>query len=558
MAAAQTYQSEFTGSQMDERFRAVATLAEALTVLEQAIAAKYTKPADGIPSTDMDASVQSALALALTSVQSLADYYTKSEVDSIAAAIAATINATSGEVVASLPTASASTLGKIYYVGPTSGEYDRYVTSYDGTTYSWLQIGTTDVDMTQYATKAELSQLDKKFSPKDSGYDFAISDENGYDIVQFANGGIKTKNFDSAGYYGGYSRRTAFKVKVDTTNYLPDEFVAHNVNTYEAQVIYEDNAVLYLPKAYTKKGKPTKVILYCKHGASTITQASDDILTGSMGKIFRYMLACGYAILGADGLPDGWAASLGLCERVVGNYVAVQSMQRAWDYAVNNFNLDKSLAFIFGYSQGGHYAQNVIDNTNIPIAAAAELSPVCSMRYHQWDLNGNVTIGGATFTKGARLNIARIFGYSAVTTDAELLALEYDATKEYGFDPWTRNVDNPFSTFVQEGDLWVLPNDTPLADITMKKHIKCPVKIWCAENDDVLGVDVMKVFVKAIKNSGQVADLELYSTGGHDIPSAQTSIGTFTENEESVNLYPIAKDVATWFYRFGGYELLNA
>lgn len=147
---------------MDERFRAVATLAEALTVLEQAIAAKYTKPADGIPSTDMDASVQSALALALTSVQSLANYYTKPEVDSIAAAIAATINATSGEVVASLPTASASTLGKIYYVGPTSGEYDRYVTSYDGTTYSWLQIGTTDVDMTQYATKAELSQLDQE------------------------------------------------------------------------------------------------------------------------------------------------------------------------------------------------------------------------------------------------------------------------------------------------------------------------------------------------------------------------------------------------------------
>lgn len=169
MAAAQTYQSEFTGSQMDERFRAVATLAEALTVLEQAIAAKYTKPADGIPSTDMDASVQSALALALTSVQSLADYYTKSQVDSIAAAIAATVNATSGEVVASLPTASASTLGKIYYVGPTSGEYDRYITSYDGTTYSWLQIGSTDVDMTQYATVGELNQLDQKVSYKKGG-----------------------------------------------------------------------------------------------------------------------------------------------------------------------------------------------------------------------------------------------------------------------------------------------------------------------------------------------------------------------------------------------------
>ena len=544
MPQAQTYQSEFTGQEMDARFAAVAQLTAALEALTTVVAQKYVKPASGIPSTDMDADVQAALAKANTAVQSLADYYTKSEVDQLLAAI----NGMDYVDVAALPTASADTLGKIYLVGPDgSGYYAYYYTSYDGSAYSWVgPLGTTEISLANYV------------SAKDSGYDFAISDANGYDIVQFANGEIKTKNFDSAGYYGGYSRRTAFKVKVDTTNFLPNEFEPHNVNNYETQVIYEDNAVLYLPKAYTKKGKPTKVILYCKHGASTITQASDDILTGSMGKIFRYMLACGYAILGADGLPDGWAASLGLCERVVGNYVAVQSMQRAWDYAVNNFNLDKSLAFIFGYSQGGHYAQNVIDNTNIPIAAAAELSPVCSMQYHQWDLAGEVTIGGTTFTKGARLNIARIFGYPAFTTNDELLALEYDPSKEYGFDPWTRNVDNPFSAFVREGDLWVLPNDTHLADITMKKHIKCPVKIWCADNDDMLGVDVMKVFVKAIKNSGQVADLELYSTGGHDIPSAQTSIGTFTENEESVNLYPIAKDVATWFYRFGGYELLNA
>lgn len=164
MPQAQTYQSEFTGVQMDERFRAVATLAEALTVLEQAIAAKYTKPASGIPSTDMDADVQAALALALTSVQSLADYYTKSEVDAMVAAV----NAQEYIDVATLPAASADTLGKIYLVGPTSGEYARYITTVNGSTYGWVQIGTTEISMANYATKAELSQLDQQLVLSDS------------------------------------------------------------------------------------------------------------------------------------------------------------------------------------------------------------------------------------------------------------------------------------------------------------------------------------------------------------------------------------------------------
>mgnify|MGYP007130717695 CR=1 FL=1 len=89
MANAQTYQSEFTGPQMDQRFAAVATMQTAISNLETAVAAKYSKPSSGIPETDLDASVQAALALARTAVQSLSDYYTKAQVDDITAAIAA-------------------------------------------------------------------------------------------------------------------------------------------------------------------------------------------------------------------------------------------------------------------------------------------------------------------------------------------------------------------------------------------------------------------------------------------------------------------------------------
>ena len=159
MPQAQTYQSEFTGLEMDARFTAVAQLTDALEALTTVVAQKYVKPASGIPSTDMDADVQAALAKANTAVQSLADYYTKSEVDQLLAAI----NGMDYVDVATLPTASASTLGKIYLVGPDgSGYYAYYYTSYDGSAYSWVgPLGTTQISLANYATKAELSQLDQ-------------------------------------------------------------------------------------------------------------------------------------------------------------------------------------------------------------------------------------------------------------------------------------------------------------------------------------------------------------------------------------------------------------
>lgn len=160
MPQAQTYQSEFTGQEMDARFAAVAQLTAALEALTAVVAQKYVKPASGIPSTDMDADVQAALAKANSAVQSLADYYTKSEVDQLLAAI----NGMEYVDVAALPTASASTLGKIYLVGPdASGYYAYYYTSYDGSAYSWVgPLGTTQISLAGYATKEELSQLDQE------------------------------------------------------------------------------------------------------------------------------------------------------------------------------------------------------------------------------------------------------------------------------------------------------------------------------------------------------------------------------------------------------------
>lgn len=69
------------------------------------------------------------------------------------------------ETVTVLPEASASTVGKIYYVGPDSdGEYARYRGIESDGSYSFLPLGSTEIDLSDYATEEELGQLDKKIS----------------------------------------------------------------------------------------------------------------------------------------------------------------------------------------------------------------------------------------------------------------------------------------------------------------------------------------------------------------------------------------------------------
>ena len=176
------------------------------------IDAKYTKPTGGIPKDDLASDVQTSLGKANTALQthqtittgsangtiavggtdvhvkglgSLAykNSLTKSDVglgnvvnagqDSTPTANSANYITSGGvknyvdaaisgvsqfqyEVVASLPTASANTMGKIYLVAHSHSSndgYDEYITLENGTatkTYLWEKIGNTDIDLSNY------------------------------------------------------------------------------------------------------------------------------------------------------------------------------------------------------------------------------------------------------------------------------------------------------------------------------------------------------------------------------------------------------------------------
>ena len=169
--------SEFTfGSNADERARVVAnpTLGsgESATPLQNIRVAgtAYSIPAI---STDVLADKTSNTKTAspkavYDAVMALAgneSYVTAWDGESapVAANIPAGVTVTySGQTTTGSLAASENTDGKIYLVSDTNGNFYRYITQLNGSTYSWVLRGTTELDLSDYATKEEVSQLDQK------------------------------------------------------------------------------------------------------------------------------------------------------------------------------------------------------------------------------------------------------------------------------------------------------------------------------------------------------------------------------------------------------------
>ena len=98
--------------------------------------------------------------------------------------------------VTTLPTAAAGTMNALYLVDTqTANVYDVYYTSYDGSAYSWVQLGTTTVNLSDYATKAEVAQLEQRI-PETDDDGFYVTDtdlnvgmqytEDGFDAAAVA------------------------------------------------------------------------------------------------------------------------------------------------------------------------------------------------------------------------------------------------------------------------------------------------------------------------------------------------------------------------------------
>ena len=197
------YISQFTGSEIDQRLAKVPQLESGKQ--DKLVSGSNIKTINGqsvlgsgdmqIQAGDTDAvkyvaqtltdaqKAQARTNIAAASAAELGQIVTdltgiEADIDSLEAAVAA-INVGDYVTATTLPTASASTMGHIYLIGPdANNNYDRYFTQESGGSYSWVSLGSTQIDLSTYATQAEVDQLEAEVHNLSGKYYGVFADES--------------------------------------------------------------------------------------------------------------------------------------------------------------------------------------------------------------------------------------------------------------------------------------------------------------------------------------------------------------------------------------------
>lgn len=254
------------------------------------------------------------------------------------------------------------------------------------------------------------------FSPAD----FAISDKNGNNIVEFRDGHIKTKNFNSAEVSAGYKpyqHETLFTYNVNGN--MPCEPYVSGKTSFSVvikstavspSVVYSDRAALYLPSSYTVSGTPTRLVIAGRQGGGTFTGSGNYVKSDidnpdntNFLNIFPYLLHLGYAILAVDGTPDDWVTDMMSPATITGdnnpmegyvngNYIAVRSVKKIYDKVIQEYNICKDGVFGYGYSQGGWMILNIAELSGIPFLGLILKSPVVALHTYFSAFKSNVVV----------------------------------------------------------------------------------------------------------------------------------------------------------------------
>ena len=327
-------------------------------------------------------------------------------------------------------------------------------------------------------------------------------------------------------------------------NYLsrPDNGELHFTVNIERKInnvvdTYTDNCVLFLPPNYKNTGKKTRMVISC-HGSGTIINDEFHINSKTWNKFLYDM---GYAILDVNGgVEDG---------RHYGAPFAIQSYIKAYQYAIENYNLYKEV-FVLGASMGGLSSFSLVENSQIPVLAQADFCCVVDHYKSAWCRpwwDGNLNDYSLQ-----RKAIAQYFNFNNYDTfqDWTTSQIPSDEEKQYylenidkitGYNPIIKNAINIDNIYTSEKE------STEYAK--MSKIHKVPLKIWHSKADTTVLYQYSQYLYNAIKKAGGLVELKLYETGVHT-PGWGEKEKITNYNNETIEGFNNEVECYEWFKRF--------
>ena len=294
-----------------------------------------------------------------------------------------------------------------------------------------------------------------------------------------------------------------FRLVYDTpVNHLPED-----VST----IRYYSTLMLRLPKNYTQDGTPTKLIIF-KSGSRSF----DEIFEADFLYLdyIKYWVDQGYAVVdyfgGTSKYPNN--DSFGCATNIA-------SANAAYNFLVNNFNIDKGGVYLSCKSLGGYTTHELIFNGSMPIKAAAMLAPGIDNKRYCFGYYGFQRLNFAA-DMGFTGDLSVLEGSDTVPrdditiqySDAFKTLLTNNIDKVYGYLPMFNGVIN--KTLAELLDLHPEVADA-WADV--KRIHRIPTRYWVAPDDTDTPYPIAANYVKSCQNAFCPVTLRTMpsGTGGH-------------------------------------------
>ncbi|HBL75591.1 MAG: hypothetical protein A2W90_05220 [Bacteroidetes bacterium GWF2_42_66] len=254
---------------------------------------------------------------------------------------------------------------------------------------------------------------------------------------------------------------------------FPDN-LSSELNVKDFDSVYYDQAILKIPKTYSKSGAPTRLVYYA-HGAGSNKEGmvtANSWFPENNTLVDDSLLANGYAIFDVNGGP--------VPENMGGIWV-VQSVYKAYEYIQQHYNVYKEI-FVIGLSMGGLSSTNFVNRHSQIVLAHGMFCPVLDLYGQAWKNPWYST---------TRRSLARIYNFKDSSGNT------WDPCKVKGWNPLLTN------TFSNAKDTF--------------KIYPVPVKIWHGTNDKTVNISGSRKFHRYIQNANGFCELRELDNGDHGL-----------------------------------------
>lgn len=321
---------------------------------------------------------------------------------------------------------------------------------------------------------------------------------------------------------------------------------------------YVDDCHFVAP-AVPDGGRPLKLATLFVGGAGVkMNPPHSDFMYNymSMGEVLNSL---GYAVLNISGLPREYCTDSGM-EKPGGaqcmNWMAIESFRKAYDYVRAKYPIDESGVFVYGESQGGGCAENIVEMSGVPIRCTALDAPSISMQYHQ-------------VFKVARRNgmvqqvLRALYGIDSMAS------YEANRSKVAILDPFSRHLDSELGDIFKDesevtGNATGFRPGVTLDDVKVRKFRanNSSLFMMVGVGDSTISADVMLTYARMIQNAGgnvcvKPYAVSMFSGGTHGVIQYTGNYATMPSvfTSRTLNVTRGLYDMLVFFRRNGGMSL---